>query len=81
MFSSYFSRQQLRWKVLLPTLKKNSQERISKNEEYQNFLKKSQEYQEGKKTSISQWKDDFQHQECLNIIKDMILIESNKLEK
>ena len=81
MFSSYFSRQQLRWKVLLPTLKKNSQERISKNEEYQNFLKKSQEYQEGKKTAISQWKNDFQHQECLNIIKDMILIESNKLEK
>ncbi len=78
LFSSYFPKQQLKWKAMLPKLKLNSQERMQHNLRYIDFINKSTAYQEGKKVSIEAWKEDLQLSESLNILKDMILIDTEK---
>ena len=78
LFSSYFPKQQLKWKAMLAKLKANSQERMEHNLRYIDFINKSNAYQEGKKVSIDAWKEDLQLSESLNILKDMILIDSAK---
>ena len=78
LFSSYFPRQQLKWKVMLPKLKENSQTRIRNNPRYVEYLNKVEAFQEGKTVFIDHWKEDMQLTECMNIVKDMILIESQK---
>ena len=77
LFSSYFTRQQQKWKSMLPTLIYNSKQRILSNPTYVDFINKSQAFQEGKKVRFDGWKEDFQLQESLNIVKDMIILEKN----
>jgi carboxyl-terminal processing protease len=78
LFSSYFPRQQLKWKNVLPVLRQNSQERIKKNYRYVEYLNKVEAYQEGKNVSLEPWKEDMQLTESMNIVKDMILLDDAK---
>jgi carboxyl-terminal processing protease len=77
IFSSYFTRQQQKWKSMLPKLVYNSKQRILANPSYADFINKSQAFQEGKKVRFDSWKEDFQLQESINIVKDMIILEKN----
>lgn len=79
-----------RWRNLLPTLRKNSGYRIANNKNYQHFLKKEKNESEEDDDMIAsedEWitldkkqknigEDDLQMQEAVNILKDMILLES-----
>ncbi|KKL85137.1 hypothetical protein LCGC14_1957750 [marine sediment metagenome] len=71
------------WQKMLPTLRKNSQMRVSKDPIFQSFLKKQDQIKlkiKGEDIQISA--DDFstvdlQMTEASNILKDMIVIESD----
>lgn len=72
------------WQKMIPTLKENSSNRLSKNSDFQNFLKKQKEIEakiNGKDVEIeldNYGVDDLQLKEAVNIIKDMIYIEADK---
>jgi carboxyl-terminal processing protease len=81
------------WKDLLPTLQKNSEYRIAHDKNYQLFLKgnstlSNNEDQDeenewlltGKKTK-TYGVDDLQMQEAVNVIKDMIILQSLEKKK
>lgn len=70
------------WKTVVPVLKKNSQFRISRDANYQRFLKSlaekddpSDDSEAGISQSIQQ--GDLQLAETLNVLKDMIYLHSN----
>ncbi len=75
LFSTYFPKQQLKWKNMLPKLKEGSQKRMSQQIEYQAYIQQVTRYKEGKQRQITPWKEDLQLNESLNILKDMILID------
>jgi carboxyl-terminal processing protease len=77
LFSSYFMQQQMKWKKMVPRLKQNSQQRIMRNAPYSDFIHQSTTYEEGKTSRLKPWSEDFQLQESLNIVKDMILMNEN----
>lgn len=72
------------WKDALPILKKSSTMRIAENEGFQKFLKKQEQVKarqvEGLVNAVDEplhiSLEDFQMQEAVNIVKDMIYIES-----
>ncbi len=72
------------WRDLLPTLKKNSEYRIAHNKNYQFFIKgkSDEETEEEDEWDLAMNKtktfgeDDLQMQEALNILRDMILLQS-----
>jgi len=74
------------WANSLPTLKKNSATRIAQNKDYQRFLlaikQESEEDASGKGTVSRNVPpesfDDLQMQEAVNIVKDMIALQSQK---
>lgn len=63
--------QKLFWQKHLPTLRKNSADRIMHNRSYQKLLKEGREYQGPHFTE-----NDPQMEEAVNIVKDMIVLES-----
>ena len=75
-----------KWRRMLPILKKNSQARIEKNENYQLFLKQiggdhrrsQQRNHTGASFRENYGMHDLQIQESVEIIKDMILIDRQK---
>lgn len=75
LFSSYFPKQQMKWKNMLVKLKANSAERIHYHLRYQEFIGQLEDSQAGKKVQFSPWKEDIQLQESVNIVKDMILMD------
>lgn len=64
------------WKQMLPTLRKNSEERISTDKNFSIFLEK--EASELKADKENYGVEDLQMQEAVHIIKDMIFIQSQK---
>lgn len=64
--------QKMFWRNALPALQKNSAYRISKNKDYQSFLKG----QDRPAAQANFSKEDLQMAEAVNIVKDMIMIES-----
>lgn len=76
------------WKTVIPTLKKNSEYRISQNKNYQMFIKKlkgevdtsnldDEDYRS--KTPKNFGNEDLQMIEAVNVLKDMIYLDSNNL--
>ncbi len=71
------------WKKALPTLRKNSAQRLSRNADFQAFLKKQETIRARQHTLpvntvdeyIQMGMDDLQMKEAINILKDMIQIE------
>lgn len=89
-YTPSLQRQEDTWKAMLPTLKKNSAYRISQNKQYQAFLKHSNASDlETEHDGIDQptnnlkadTKADLQLNEAVNILKDMIQLESNPMRK
>ncbi|HRD55588.1 MAG TPA: S41 family peptidase [Parachlamydiaceae bacterium] len=75
------------WKEMVPVLKKNSSYRIAQNKNYQRFLKqlkganKEGEWEEeefGSRNDRSFNDEDFQMMEAVNVLKDMIYLETKK---
>lgn len=72
------------WQKMIPVLKENSTNRISKNPDFQTFLKKQKDIEakiNGKDIEIdfdNVAADDIQLKEAVNIVKDMIYIEADK---
>lgn len=72
------------WHVLFPVLRKNSEKRIANNKNYQYYLHQTiqeepdeeEEWKTGTKKNYGE--DDLQLQEAVNIVKDMILLHSDK---
>lgn len=58
------------------TLKKNSEKRITKNLNYQNFLKEIRKEEFDIETMETYGQNDLQLEEALNIMKDLVLLES-----
>lgn len=80
IFSSYFPKQEKKWIRMLPQLKTNSEIRIEKDKNFQQFLsdvdqikRKTGGYPKTRKYGL----DDLQMKEAVNIIKDMIVLEKN----
>ena len=82
-YQSLFQVEETEWKKMLPALKANSQKRLSKDANYQAFLRKVKAQQAGARIQIKKKRsareddygvDDIQVKECVNIIKDMIYI-------
>lgn len=79
------------WRQLLPKLKKNSEARIAKNQNYQFFLKGGKaivdqaEDEEWGETAVSKkttfGEDDLQVEEAYNILKDMVLLQDLEKKK
>ncbi|NGX63008.1 MAG: Tail-specific protease [Candidatus Anoxychlamydiales bacterium] len=71
------------WQKMLPTLKANSQNRILKDPDFQNFLKRQKQIKaklQGEDVQIdasNYGQDDLQMIEATNVLKDMIFIESD----
>ncbi|MCP5469156.1 MAG: PDZ domain-containing protein [Chlamydiales bacterium] len=61
------------WRNMLPTLKANSEKRLSQNKNYQIFLQKLQ-----KQSDKSPGQNDLQMDEATNILKDMIYLSSEQ---
>lgn len=68
------------WRDMLPTLKSNSSYRLAHNKNYQAFMKSSNVEMAAKiwKKEQSYGHDDLQMAEAINIIKDMVLIQSQQ---
>ncbi|ANH78350.1 S41 family peptidase [Candidatus Chlamydia sanziniae] len=64
------------WKEMLPQLMENSQQRLTMNKNYQKFLSQLKTSQ---KHDSSYGVNDLQLEESVNILKDMILLQSRKL--
>lgn len=64
---------QLRWRQMIPTLQKNSEERIEHNADYQRYLKQLRNGQ----TPTDSRGEDLQVVEATNIVKDMITLETS----
>lgn len=77
LYSSFFPTQRLKWKAMIPQLQVNSQKRLEKDSDYQDFLKKIQAIKTRKKGApeMLHGLDDLQMKEAVNIIKDMVAIE------
>ncbi len=68
----YLQKKESQWVQMLPTLKKNSQYRIDKNPNFQQFLKHMDE------GNIDIGMNDLQMQEAVNIVKDMISLRNEQ---
>jgi len=68
----YLQKKESQWVQMLPTLKKNSQYRIDKNPNFQQFLKHMDE------GNIDIGMNDLQMQEAVNIVKDMISLKNDQ---
>ena len=72
------------WQKMQPTLNENSQKRLSHDNNFQNFLKKQKKIKAriDKKNTNIEYKnfglEDLQMKESVNILKDMIFIESQR---
>ncbi len=73
MFSSYFPKQEQKWKKILPDLQKKSSDRISGNLKYQSFLIEAERIKKGlpPEQKISEL-GDLQIEEAVMIVRDMI---------
>jgi carboxyl-terminal processing protease len=69
-------RRELEWRSLLPELKKNSASRIFHNHDYQFFLKSLSENPDEPDDSA-----DYQLDEAVNIVKDMIYLQSKIVQR
>lgn len=71
---------EVHWKEMLPTLKKNSEYRIAQNKNYQLFLNgkldTDDDLNEDKPKNYGV--DDLQLQEAINIVKDMVMLQSRQ---
>jgi carboxyl-terminal processing protease len=65
-------KKEVRWSEKLPVLQENSEYRISKNKNYQIFLKDIKDAEPVKSSGFG--KNDLQMEESINIIKDMIFL-------
>jgi carboxyl-terminal processing protease len=78
----------LKWKEMIPQLKKNSLGRLAKNKNYQWYLKQhdlpntvvvsEEDEEEGVKIPRNFGVADIQHEEALNVVKDMIFMEHSE---
>ncbi|MCI5052039.1 MAG: S41 family peptidase [Simkaniaceae bacterium] len=75
MFNNYFPKQELKWKKMLPKLKKNSAARIRASREYQRFLANINAYQTLGDLPEEMTSQDLPMQEAVNIVKDMVQIQ------
>ncbi|MCF7852564.1 MAG: S41 family peptidase [Simkaniaceae bacterium] len=77
LYSSFFPRNRMKWKAMIPQLKENSQKRLANDADYQAFLQKIQALREDKSKGhqMLQGLSDLQMQEAVKIIKDMIAID------
>ena len=81
LFSSYFPKPELKWKKMLPQLKKNSALRIKQNSGYQQFFKQMDYYEKHHRFENNQLiltNEDLPMQEAVNIVKDMSVIDQQK---
>lgn len=69
----YLQRRETEWRKMVPTLAKNSQERLAANKNFQLFLKKV-ESSESITAKSNYGSDDLQMTESVNIVKDMARI-------
>ena len=78
-FSKYYTptlqERETRWTTHLTLLKKNSEERIAQNKNYQHFLQSIKDKVDSTSTTIEM--NDLQIEESINIIKDMIYFDTN----
>lgn len=64
------------WKMMVPTLKKNSEYRIQNNKDYQTLLARLKASTGGDYDAPNFTDSDLQMEEAVNIVKDMILLHS-----
>lgn len=86
----FLQQQKTVWRDMLPSLQKNSTRRLAENKNYQLFLKKiaypgmtqgkDQDEDEGKKDG-NFGRDDFQLTEAVNVVKDMIYLDSKMRQR
>ncbi|WP_192940647.1 S41 family peptidase [Candidatus Chlamydia corallus] len=78
-FQKYYlpnlQKQETLWREMLPQLMENSQQRLSENQNFQTFLSR---IKSSEKIDISYGCNDLQLEESVNILKDMILLQSKK---
>ncbi len=73
MFSSYFPKQEQKWRKMLPELQAYSTARIQNNEDYQFFLKEAECIKNGSPSSEKAMScRDLQMEESVLIVRDMI---------
>lgn len=80
----YLKPRESQWRQMIPTLARNSRERIENNQNYQFFLKVGNEYRPKKVKSLNRSDatrenfgiDDLQIQESVEIVKDMVALEN-----
>ena len=80
LYSSFFPKQRLKYKAMIPQLRENSERRLSQNADYQAFLQKIEALRSnsGQSHDILYGLDDLQLKESILIVKDMVIInESN----
>lgn len=65
--------QEKRWTTLLPILRANSQKRLEQNFNFQLFLKEVHDSLPNK-TTLDYGQNDLQMEECVNLIKDMVIL-------
>lgn len=77
LYSSFFPKQRLKWKAMIPTLKDNSAKRLAKDADYQQFLSKIEmlNRQETENNETIHGLNDLQLKEAIHIVKDMIVID------
>ncbi|SPN73674.1 Tail-specific protease precursor,carboxy-terminal protease,C-terminal processing peptidase,Peptidase family S41 [Chlamydia serpentis] len=78
-FQKYYlpnlQKQETLWREMLPQLMVNSQQRLSENQNFQSFLS---QIKSSEKSDLSYGLNDLQLEESINILKDMILLQSKK---
>ncbi len=84
-YQSLFHVEETQWKKMLPTLKANSQRRLARDENFKAFMRRINGQDAGARLQIKKKRtareddygtDDLQVKESVNIIKDMIYIDS-----
>lgn len=63
------------WRKMVPILRKKSEERIANNKNYQAWLKKVDSEKEEKDLNAEFKDNDFQMEEAVNVVKDMIMFQ------
>ncbi|MBI5274115.1 MAG: PDZ domain-containing protein [Chlamydiales bacterium] len=79
LFSNYFPQQEQKWKNMLGSLQKNSEERLKADKNFQAFLAEVEKIKKGDASVGSHpsfGTEDLQMKESVNIVKDMISISS-----
>ncbi len=79
LFTTYKQRKNRSLEQILPKLKANSQERLSKNLNFSSFLEEVNQRRFGLAAKTAAYgKDDLQMQEATQILKDMIIMQSSR---